>query len=159
MQEVVSTKAFEAFREAYAAQPSLSLRAGNALDSYQAPPAFDATLDEATDSYLEQHAFWGLPHLDARSWRHYLPRLIRYAFVHPDDPHMVVEGLLHNLRPPDRHPPRLASLSPEQEAAVVAFLESVATDASSPHAAFALQVLEEWWVPGALYRPPASSRA
>ena len=154
MQEPVSTKAFEAFREDCAAPPALSLRAGYALDSYQEPPPFDATLDEATDAYLEHHTFWGLAHLDARSWRHYLPRLIQYAFLHPHDPHMVVEALLHNLRPPDREPARLGSLSPGQEAVVVSFLEHVATDAGSPNAAFALQVLEEWWVPDALYRPP-----
>jgi hypothetical protein len=95
MQESLSTKAFEAFREACAAPPSLNLRAGYALDSYQEPPPFDATLDEATDSYLEQYTFWGLAHLDAGSWRHYLPRLIQYAILHPHDPHMVVEGLLN----------------------------------------------------------------
>jgi hypothetical protein len=159
MQESVSTKAFEAFREACVAPPSLNLRAGYTLDSYQEPPPYDATLDDATDSYLEQYTFWGLTHLDAGSWRHYLPRLIQYAILHPHDPHMVVEGLLHSLRPPDREPPRLGSLSPEQEAVVVAFLESVATDAGSPNAAFALQVLEEWWVPEALYRPPGPPRA
>ena len=60
---------------------------------------------------LEGFAFWGLAYLDAQSWRHYLPRLIDYALRRPDDPAMVAEALVRSLRPPDRYPPRLASLS------------------------------------------------
>ena len=59
---------------------------------------------------------------------------------------------LNNLRPPDRTPPRLASLSPEQENVVTAFLDLLAFSESSAHKDFACQILEEWWVPGALYR-------
>jgi hypothetical protein len=69
-----------------------------------------------------------------------------------DDPKMAVEGLLHNLRPPDREPPRLASLTAEQEAVIVAFLEEVAFSEDSANRDFAMQVLEEWWIPDALYR-------
>ena len=54
-----------------------------------------------TDAYLEGFAFWGLGYLDARSWRHYLPRLIEYAFRHPHDPAMVTEALVRSLRPPE----------------------------------------------------------
>jgi hypothetical protein len=73
-----------------------------------------------------------------------------------DDPAMAVEGLLHSLRPPDREPPRLASLTVEQEAVIVAFLEDIAFSENSANGDFAMQVLEEWWIPGALYRKVAA---
>jgi hypothetical protein len=65
---------------------------------------------------------------------------------------MVVEGLLHSLRPPDREPPRLASLTVEQESVIVEFLEDLAFSEDSANQDFAQQVLEEWWLPDALYR-------
>lgn len=74
------------------------------------------------------------------------------TFRHMDDPKMVVEGLLYSLRPPDREPPRLASLTAEQEAVIVGFLEQVAFSDDSANRDFAIQVLEEWWIPDALYR-------
>ena len=69
---------------------------------------------------------------------------------------MVTEGLLGSLRPPDREPPRLASLSAGQEAVVVAVLDVLAFDERSLDRDLALQVLEEYWVPNAFYRkrPP-----
>ena len=70
---------------------------------------------------------------------------------------MAVEGVLHNLRPPDREPPRLASLSAEQEAVIVAFLEEQAFSDDSANREFDMQVMEEWWIPGALYRPTRQS--
>jgi hypothetical protein len=67
---------------------------------------------------------------------------------------MVVESLVASLRPPDRYPPRLASLTAPQEAAVVAFLETVALGGGHPQFADgAQQALEEWWLPGARDRP------
>jgi hypothetical protein len=65
---------------------------------------------------------------------------------------MVTEGLLGSLRPPDREPPRLGSLSGEQEAVVVAVLDLLAFDERSGCRELAMQVLEEYWVPNALYR-------
>ena len=66
---------------------------------------------------------------------------------------MAPEGLLYSLRPPDRDPPRLASLTPEQKAAIVAFLEALAFDDNAAYyQADALQILEEWWLPNARYR-------
>ena len=65
-----------------------------------------------------QQCRWGYKsqaELDARSWRHYLPRLIEYAFAHPDDPAMAVEATVRSLRPPDRMPARLTTLSASQE--------------------------------------------
>jgi hypothetical protein len=49
---------------------------------------------------------------------------------------------------------RLAGL-----AAVVALLDALGFDERSAHRDFALQVLEEYWVPDALYRRPRSGSA
>lgn len=148
----ISRRASEVFQVDYLAVPQMTLRGGEAEDSYNVAPPRDAVLDELTDAYLEAYTFWGLAYLDPAAWRHYLPHLIDYTFRHMDDPKMVVEGLLHNLRPPDREPPRLASLTAEQEAVVVEFLEEVAFSDDSANRDFAIQVLEEWWIPNALYR-------
>src|SRR5512132_1461363 len=118
-------RAFKAFRADAEAVPPLTLRGGNAVDGY----------------------------LDAQSWRHYLPRLIDYAFRRPDDPAMAVEALIRSLRPPDRYPPRLGTLTAEQEAVVVTFLETLALGDGSGHVQDdAQQALEEWWLPGARHR-------
>lgn len=152
MRSEIGLRASEVFRADALATPRMTLRGGYAVDSYDFAPPPDPVLDEPTDTYLETYTFWGLAHLDPDSWRHYLPYLINYTFRHMDDPKMAVEGLLHNLRPPDREPPRLASLTAEQEAVIVAYLEEVAFSEDSANRDFAMQVLEEWWIPDALYR-------
>jgi hypothetical protein len=154
-------RAFDAFKADAAASPAITLRGGNALDSYDEPPPFDAEIDEPTDAYLETHAFNGIVFLDAPSWRHYLPRLIEYALrnIASNAPGtMAIDGLLYSLRPPDRDPPRLGSLTREQEDVVVAALEQLAFADDSLYRAEAMQVMEEWWIPGALYRPPGEAR-
>lgn len=143
---------FAAFAPEVEATPSVTLRAGNALDDYSQPSPFETAADSISDSYLESYP-WGIGYLDAASWRHYLPYLIEYAIRHKDSGDLVVDGLLNSLRPPDREPPRLASLSPQQEALVARFLEALAFGEPSPYSELACQVLEEWWVPNALYRP------
>lgn len=152
MRSEISRRASEAFHDDALSVPQITLRGGYAEDSYDFAPPPDPVLDELTDTYLEVYTFWGLAYLDSASWRHYLPHLIDYTFRHMDGPKMVVEGLLHNLRPPDREPPRLASLTVEQETVIVAFLEDVAFSEDSANRDFAKQVLEEWWIPDALYR-------
>ena len=142
---------FEAFSKELAAQPLISLRGGEALDRYQAPPAFDSILDKLTDQYLENYAS-GLTFLDPISWRYYLPYLIEYVSRLLPRFTEVGEALLWNLRPPDHDPPRLTSLSFVQELAIASFLELLAFAETSPYQEFACQVLEEWWIPGALYR-------
>lgn len=143
----------DAFRAELSEPPALSLRGANAVDSYDHPEPFDAALDEPTDEYLERFAFWAMLYLDARSWRHYLPRLIEYALAHPHDPAMVVEATVRSLRPPDRVPARLTTLSPEQEAVVVRFLEHLAlSDDEESARDDARSALEEWWLPGATLR-------
>jgi hypothetical protein len=153
----IVVRAFDAFRDELRDAPPTSLRGGNDIDSYDVPTPLDPAADAPTDTYLEQHAFWALPHLDSRSWRHYLPHLIDYALRHPDDPAMVTEGLVRSLRPPDRFPPRLASLNAQQEAAVRTFLETIARE-TMPGAAReeAQQALEEWWGPHPRARPTAA---
>jgi Family of unknown function (DUF6714) len=153
-------QAFEVFRADADAPPPLSLRGGCAVDSYDEAEPFDPARDEATDAYLEGFAFWGLGYLDAQSWRHYLPRLFSYAFRHPSDPRMALEALIRSLRPPDRYPPRLATLTAEQEAVIVAFLEKLALGDGFAHLQEDAQgALEEWWLPGARHRPGADGAA
>jgi hypothetical protein len=154
-------RALDVFRADLAAVPSTTLRSADAIDSYQTSIPYDAVLDEPTDAYLERYTFWGQAFLDAASWRHYLPRWIDYAVRHASDrTTMVVEGLLASLRPPDKEPPRLASLTAEQELVIVAFLQHAATGSDAVYdAALARQVLEEWWMPNARYRPGPSPGA
>ena len=152
----ITRRAFEAFSSDVAAIPPVTLRGGDALDSYDEPPPFDPQVDEPTDVYLETYAFNGLNFLDAPSWRHYLPRLVDYALrnIASNAPGtMAIDGLLWSLRPPDRAPPRLGSLSVEQERVIVAALDELAFAEDSVYKADAMQVMEEWWIPGALYRP------
>ena len=102
-EEIVS-RAFEVFRTDVGSPPPLTLRGGNAVDSYNQPVPFDPAEDEPSDAYFEGFAFWGLGYLDARSWRHYLPRLLDYAFRHPNDPAMVAEAREeHQDRPWPHH--------------------------------------------------------
>ena len=146
------------FREAFAADlaaaPQLTLRQGDAIDSYHSAPALDHVADSVTDAYLEQYCC-GLPHLDPASWRHYLPALAAFAQRHVGTSSNVVGSLISSLRPPDRDPPRLASLAPAQEALVREFLEMLAFSPQSVWQAEACQALEEWWTEDALYRAKA----
>jgi uncharacterized protein DUF6714 len=154
MLEQIARRALDAFQVDLQTIPPLTLRGGDAEDSYREPPPYDPTLDEPTDAYLARYAFSALPYLDAASWRHYLPQLIDYACRHLISTEtMVIDGLLSSLRPPDRVPVRLASLTADQEDAVRGFLEYLALgDEPNHHREFATQVLEEWWLPNALYR-------
>ncbi len=147
-------RAGEAFRDVDGSAPPLTLRGGNDVDSYSRPRPYDPVEDAETDTYFERFAYWGLIYLDARSWRHYLPGLIDYTLRKPDDPAMVTEALVRSLRPPDRYPPRLATLTPEQEAVIADFLEQLALGEGWPHVREeAQQALEEWWLPHPRSRP------
>ena len=154
--EQIVQRAYDLFRADAEAPPPVTLRGGSALDSYDEPPPYDPAVDAPTDEYLETHAFHCLNFLDAQSWRHYLPRLIHYALrnIASNAPGtMAIDALLWSLRPPDREPPRLASLSKEQEEVVVAALDQLAFADDSLYQVEAMEVMEEWWVPNALYRP------
>src|SRR5215217_6996569 len=115
---MIVIRARDAFATELSEPPPVSLRGGNDIDSYDTPAPFDAEVDTPTDEYLQRYAYWALPHLDARSWRHYLPWLIDHTLRHRDDRSMALEALVQSLRPPDRFPPRLGSLDSEQEVAV-----------------------------------------
>src|SRR5215207_6921077 len=78
-------RAYEAFQHEASAPPPMSLRAGDAVDSYDHAPPFDAALDSPSDEYVGGYGFHALPHLDPASWRHYLPRLIEFTFGHLAD--------------------------------------------------------------------------
>jgi hypothetical protein len=154
----IIARAYEVFRTDVDATPSITLRGGNALDSYDEPPPYDAAVDQPTDAYLETHAYHGMVFVDAPSWRHYIPRLIDYALrnISSNAPGtMAIDGLFWALRPPDRDPPRLASLTPEQEEVIVAFLDEMAFAEDSLYKDAAMEAIQEWWMPGALFRPNA----
>jgi hypothetical protein len=69
---------------------------------------------------------------------------------------MVTEALIRSLRPPDRFPPRLGSLTPAQESVVREFLVSIgAGDLDETVRAEAIQAFDEWWRPAARARPTA----
>jgi hypothetical protein len=151
-------RAFAAFAADLATPPPLPLRGGSDVDSYTTAAPFDAALDQITDEYLEEYAYWGLIYLDARSWRYYVPHIIAYAASHPDDPRMVVEALVRSLRPPDRYPSRLPTLTAAQESIVTAFLEHLLVDAAWDHLRHDVQqALEEWWWPNPRCRPTADA--
>jgi len=158
--DVIIDHASEVFAADRREPPALTLRGASDIDSYDSPAPFDPSLDESTDAYIERFAWSALPHLDPRSWRHYLPSLISYALRRRDDPAMAAEGLIRSLRPPDRFPPRLRSLTARQESVVREFLEAVAlthTDATLQEEA--QQALEEWWLPNPRARPTAEEMA
>jgi hypothetical protein len=152
------TRAFEVFRHDANAPPPLTLRGGERVDSYDYPEPFDPDLDAPTDEYIERFAYHAMPFLDAQSWRHYLPRLIDHAFRRPDEPTgLVLFALVHSLRPPDREPPRLATLTQDQDAVITIFLEELIRDPAYEHEREdAEQAIAEWWSPNARLRPTAA---
>ena len=131
--------------------PPCSLRGGNALDNHEAPPPYDLADDTPTPQYLEANA-WGMHHLDPVSWKFYLPIFIAYALSNISNPKAAaIDTFLFSLRPPDRDPPRLGSLSPDERSAVVALLDKLTFDSISVWKEGAITALEEYWAPGALY--------
>ena len=157
-QEIIAN-AYCFFKVAFESKPSMSLRSGVAIDVYQLPVPFDAEIDQPTDDYIEANAYFALPHLDTASWKHYLPHLIEYVL--DDEKHlnsMVGEGLLWSLRPPDREPPRLESLTKEQKEVITNFLSFLAFEKNSSLESLACQVLEEYWIEDSIYGLKTSKR-
>jgi len=142
---------FAAFSTEGSAFPAMTLRGGDALDADRPAPPFDVLVDAVSDEYLEAHP-WGSGYLDAASWRHYLPFMMEYALRHIDRTSDVTDALLTSLRPPDRDPPRLASLDKAQETAVLRFLDALTHGPGSASRDLAAMVLSEWWTPGAIPR-------
>lgn len=135
--------------------PATTLRSGDFLGSYCTTIPFDLEMDVVSADYLTKYC-GGVIFLDAASWRHYLPALGSFALRSLNSSSPVVEALIASLRPPDRDPPRLASLDSIQEALMRELLETLAFRAESVYQAEACQALEEWWIDGALYRPASS---
>jgi hypothetical protein len=147
-------RAHDAFADDARRMPAITLRGGCDIDRYDPPAPFDPGTDATTDAYIERFAFWGLVHLDAASWRHYLPSLIAYALTHPEDPAMAAEALVHSLCPPDRFPPRLGSLDAAQDAVVRELLELlVLASGNESLQQLASRSLDEWWGPAPRARP------
>jgi hypothetical protein len=144
---------FAAFSAEGSAFPPMTLRGGDALDAGTEAPPFDVLVDAISDEYLEAHP-WGSGWLDATSWRHYLPFMMEYALRHLAESNDVADAVLTSLRPPERNPPRLGSLSKAQETAVLRFLDVLAHNADSASMDLAAVVLSEWWTPGAIAPDP-----
>ena len=140
---------FAAFAQDAQAFPAMTLRSGEALDGGHAAIPHDVVADAVSDDYIEAHP-WGIGWLDAGSWRHYLPFMMAYALRHESETSDVVDALLNSFRPPDRNPPRLGSLTKAQESVVLRFLDVLAHGAASANVDLAMQVLGEWWTPGAI---------
>jgi len=140
---------FAAFSAEGTAFPTMTLRGGDALDADKPAPPFDVLVDAISDEYLEAHP-WGSGWLDAASWRHYLPFMMEYALRHITESSDVTDALLTSFRPPDRNPPRLATLTKAQETAVLRFLDVMAYSEESASMDLAAMVLSEWWTPGAI---------
>lgn len=155
--DTIVQQAYHVFRADVATTPTITLRGGNDLDGYRFPTPYDPVMDVLTDAYIEKYAPDAVFFLDAASWRHYIPPLIAYTFRHLRDrgfKSTAPDSFLATLRPPDREPPQLRSLTPAQEAVIVAFLEALAFDDDThTHEDDALLILEEWWLPNARYRP------
>ena len=66
---------------------------------------------------------------------------------------MVIQATLHSLRPPDTTPPKLSSLTRQQDTIIKDFLDILAFDEESSFHEDAMQVIEEYWSPEAIYRP------
>ncbi|WP_019139979.1 DUF6714 family protein [Noviherbaspirillum massiliense] len=143
------------WKEAFAglpAMPAMSLRGGDAVDEYAPVPPYDPDADCPTGDYFERY-FWELPHLDADSWRYYLPFLLEYALENIGNSESnAVDAFLFSLRPPDRDPPRFGALSLQQDQAVVAVLDRLAFVPESVWKEPAMTALEEYWGPGAIHR-------
>jgi hypothetical protein len=147
----------EVFKDTTVKIPPMTLRAGNAVDSYDLPTDYEEQLDRPTDEYLQQFAYWGLPHLDPVSWHYYLPLLMSYSLRNatkdaPVESGLAVEAILFSLRPPDREPSRFSLLTPEQEEVIDQFLVILAFNEESIYQEDGMEVLEEYWIPETIYR-------
>jgi hypothetical protein len=152
MDDKIIADSIRVFGKYVAKEPRICLRAGNALDNYEEPPKYDSIVDSPTDEYLEKY-YWGILYLDHDSWKYYLPILINYSVKNKADKGaMVIDSFLASLRPPDRKPARLGSLSKDEEKVILELLDHLAFDENSGWNDVALMLLEEYWGPGALYR-------
>ncbi|MEM8720278.1 MAG: DUF6714 family protein [Cyanobacteria bacterium P01_G01_bin.39] len=68
----------KAFQDPTANNPLMSLRFRDAVDIYNSEIVYNEQLDQPTNEYLQQFAYWGMPYLDPVSWHYYLPFLINY---------------------------------------------------------------------------------
>ena len=154
--EPITRRAAAAFRADIERAPRTTLRGGASLDAYEPPPPYDPALDEPTDDYVETYACNGLVYVDPDSWRHYLPRLMTHALRNQavrnrPGAGLAIGALLGSLRPPDRDPPRLATLTTEQEGVIVDLLDLLAFGEGSDWQDETMELLDEdYWAPAAV---------
>lgn len=146
----------DAFADDIAVDPAMILRGGDRLDDQRNVTPYDPAIDDPSDTYMESF-HWSVAHLDAASWRHYLPQLADYVVRNFDKATLVGEATIFSLCAPDQDPPRLATLTSRQQYAVTKFLEFLAFADGSAYQEGACRATDEWWSPGALYRPRAST--
>jgi len=145
--------AISAAFSADATHAAFSLRQGDEIDSYNTPTPDAAPVDwrNVSDDELETH-HWGFTHLDAESWRFYLPAFLSYSVRHlSSGDSLVIDVCLNNLRPPDREPSRFHTLNDCQRRTVISVLEFLAFESESRFSSDACQVLEEYWIEQPLY--------
>jgi len=134
--------------------PVITLKQGDDIDAYgKSSEEKNAVLNDwrsIPDEYLVQYQN-GLIYLDAQSWRYYLPAFLRHAVCNANRVSPATDACLSNLRPPDKEPPRLKTISPTERTAIVSALEYLAFDLGSVYQETACQVLEEYWVEKSLY--------
>lgn len=140
-----------AFAADLARHPPMTLRSADSVETYGVGLPFDPVRDQSTPAYFDHYGS-GVAHLDPASWRHYLPQLAIHALDFPEYGGLTIAQLLQSLRPPDRHPPRLRSLSKPQEDVMRQFLEVVASSPASNFQRAASEALEEWWTERASLR-------
>jgi hypothetical protein len=135
------------------AKAALSLKRADEIDSHDTPTPEVVPTDwrNVSEPELEEH-HWGLTHLDAESWRFYLPAFLAYSVRHlSDGDSLVIAACLSNLWPPDRKPSRFSTLIDSQRQTIVSVLELLAFDGESGFTTDACQVLEEYWIEHPLY--------
>lgn len=125
----------------------MTLRQGNEIDSYDTPtPEKTLPTDwhSISNDELENH-HWGMNHLDAQSWRFYLPAFLGYSVRHPAlGESLVIDTCILTLRSCDSAPPKFKTLTEEQRRAIVGVLEFLAFDPESQVQDAACQALEEY---------------
>jgi hypothetical protein len=128
-------------------RPSLSLRAGDALDDHLEPPGYDPVIDAPSFEYIDSYAA-GIAFLDAASWNHYTPRLLVALVERLDDNRSTGLGnFLELLVPPHKNASRTGWMTPDEASVVVDVLDLLAFHPDSAWKEEATKSLEDYWAP------------
>lgn len=138
----------ELYKQEYA-EIKMTLEDGDKIDNYDARQedyeAQNRKIDWRTisDEYLQKY-YCGITYLDQKSWNGYLPVFLGYCMHHyADEPGIVIETFLWNLRPHCTHFYYLKQQTPEVQQLVARILEFLGLESSSQFKDEALQILQE----------------